>query len=178
MPSVQQLRPFAYAPVQAFLQASGPVVLIQQPPEPVFQQVALRLAEARTVGMAHRSRLVDRLLVMLQAFDSLEVHFLGPEQDGQELRVGRMEGCTLMVHDPSVSKQHAVLRWHATQGTCSVKDLASMNGTWLNAAELGEGEERMLTDGDALAFGDAQFLYLRAETLHSHLRLASPGGGM
>lgn len=171
MPTVKQLRPFARAPLAAFLEASGAVVLIQQPPEPVFQQVALRLAQARTVGMAHRSRLVERLLVMLQGFDELDVHFLRPEVDGQELTVGRMEECTLVVHDPSVSKQHAILRWHAADKTCSVRDAGSMNGTWVNARSLGEGEEVRLSDGDALAFGDAQFLYLRAETLHAHLRM-------
>ena len=50
-----------------------------------------------------------------------------------------------------------------------------MNGTWVNAQALGPEQERMLNDGDALAFGDAQFLYLRTETLHAHLRMASPG---
>ncbi|MBU8895469.1 FHA domain-containing protein [Corallococcus sp. H22C18031201] len=170
MPTVKQLRPFARAPLASFLEASGAVVLIQQPPEPVFQQVALRLAQARTVGMAHRSRLVERLLVMLQGFDALNVHFLRPDHDGQELTVGRLEDCKLVVHDPSVSKQHAVLRWHAAAHTCSVRDSGSMNGTWLNTRSLNEGEEWMLNDGDALGFGDAQFLFLRAETLHAHLQ--------
>ncbi|WP_164015723.1 FHA domain-containing protein [Pyxidicoccus trucidator] len=174
MPSVKQLRPFALATLEAFLEASGPVVLVQQPPEPVFQQVAMRLGEARTVGMAHRSRLVDRLFVMLRGFDALEVHFLRPDVDGQQFTVGRVEGCSLVVPDPSVSKHHATLRWHAEAHDCSVRDAGSMNGTWVNAQALGPEQERMLNDGDALSFGDAQFLYLRTETLHAHLRMASP----
>ncbi|MCP3141735.1 FHA domain-containing protein [Pyxidicoccus xibeiensis] len=174
MPSVKQLRPFALATLEAFLDASGPVVLVQQPPEPVFQQVAMRLGEARTVGMAHRTRLVDRLFVMLRGFDALEVHFLRPEVDGQELTVGRIEGCTLVVPDPSVSKHHATLRWRAEAHDCSVRDMGSLNGTWVNAQALPPEQERMLNDGDALSFGDAQFLYLRTETLHAHLRMASP----
>ncbi|WIG93068.1 FHA domain-containing protein [Myxococcus sp. SDU36] len=174
MPSVKQLRPFALATLEAFLEASGRVVLVQQPPEPVFQQVAMRLGEARTVGMAHRTRLVDRLLVMLRGFDTLEVHFLRPEAEGQAFTVGRIEGCSLVVPDPSVSKHHATLRWHPQAGDCSVRDVGSMNGTWVNASSLGPDQEPMLNDGDALAFGDAQFLYLRTETLHAHLRMASP----
>lgn len=174
MPSVQQLRPFAQAPLEAFRAASGPVALIQQPPEPVFQQVAMRLSEARTVLMAHRSRLAERLLVMLRAFDGLEVHCLQPERDGQDFTVGRLDGCALRVGDPSVSKHHATLRWHAEKGTCSVWDAGSMNGTFINAAPLGE-QELLLNDGDALAFGDAQFLFLRAETLYAHLRMAGAG---
>jgi hypothetical protein len=173
MPSVQQLRPFAQASLEAFREASGPVALVQQPPEPVFQQVAMRLNEGRTVIMAHRSRLVQRLLVMLRAFESLDVHLLRPSADGQEFTLGRMDGCSLLVRDPSVSKHHATLRWHAAQGACSVRDAGSMNGSFINAAPLGE-QELMLNDGDALAFGDAQFLYLRAETLHAHLRAAIP----
>ncbi|XXF77489.1 FHA domain-containing protein [Myxococcaceae bacterium GXIMD 01537] len=176
MPSVQQLRPFAQASLESFRAASGPVALVQQPPEPVFQQVALRLAEARTVHMAHRSRLVERLLVMLRAFDGLEVFFLPPSADGRELSVGRMDGCDLVVRDPSVSKHHATLRWVEAQGTCTVRDMGSMNGTYVNALPLGE-QEQPLNDGDAVAFGDAQFLFLRAETLHAHLRVASPSEG-
>ncbi|QQR43617.1 FHA domain-containing protein [Myxococcus xanthus] len=177
MPSVKQLRPFALATLEAFLEASGRVVLVQQPPEPVFQQVAMRLGEARTVGMAHRTRLVDRLFVMLRGFDALEVHFLRPETEGEEFSVGRIGDCSLVVPDPSVSKLHATLRWHAQAGDCSVRDLGSMNGTWVNASSLGPDQDRMLNDGDALAFGDAQFLYLRTETLHAHLRMASPSRG-
>ncbi len=177
MLSVKQLRPFALATLESFVEASGRVALVQQPPEPVFQQVAMRLGEARTVGMAHRSRLVERLFVMLRGFDALEVHFLRPEVEGQEFTVGRIEGCALMVPDPSVSKSHATLRWNAAAGDCSVRDAGSMNGTWVNAAALHAEQERMLNDGDALAFGDAQFLYLRTETLHAQLRMASPGRG-
>jgi hypothetical protein len=177
MPSVKQLRPFALATLEAFVEASGPVVLVQQPPEPVFKQVALRMAEARTVNMAHRTRLVDRLLVMLRGFDALEVHFLRPEVEGQEFTVGRIDACTLVVPDPSVSKHHATLRWHAEARDCSIRDAGSMNGTWVNAQALGAEQERMLNDGDALAFGDAQFLYLHTATLHAHLRMASPNRG-
>jgi hypothetical protein len=50
-----------------------------------------------------------------------------------------------------------------------------MNGTFINAMELGD-QEQMLNDGDGLAFGDAQFLYVRTETLHAHLGMATPAG--
>ncbi len=171
MPSVQQLRPFAEAPLDAFRAASGPVALIQQPPEPVFQQVAHQLGQARTVIMAHRSRLVERLLTMLQAFQHLEVHLLHPRVDGEEFTVGRMDTCMLVVKDPSVSKLHARLRWSEQAGACVVRDMGSMNGTYVNAVPLGRQQELQLSDGDALSFGDAQFLYLRTETLYAHLRL-------
>ncbi|SEL30449.1 FHA domain-containing protein [Stigmatella aurantiaca] len=171
MPSVHQLRPFAEAPLEAFRAASGPVALIQQPPDPVFQRVARQLGEGRTVVMAHRTRLVERLLAMLQGFHHLEVHLLQPRRDGEVFTVGRLDTCVLVVPDPSVSKLHAMLRWNAKENRCTVVDAGSMNGTFVNAVPLGAQQELTLNDGDALAFGDSQFLYVHIETLHAHLRL-------
>ncbi|QQR41490.1 FHA domain-containing protein [Myxococcus xanthus] len=172
MVSVNQLRPFAGASLDAFRAASGPVALIQQPVELVGQHS--RGLAARTVGMAHRAYMDERLLAMLRDFDNLEVHFLQPSVDGEELTVGRTEACDLVVPDPSVSQHHATMRWNAARGGFSVRDAESMNGTFINGAPLGYRAQVLLHDGDTLAFGDAQFLYLRAETVYEHLRLASP----
>jgi hypothetical protein len=174
MVSVNQLRPFAEASLEAFRAASGAVALIQQPVESTFRDVAPVLMGARTVGMAHRSRMGERLLAMLRDFDNLEVHFFQPNQDGEEFTVGRTDACDLMVPEPSVSQHHATLRWSAASGDFSVRDAQSMNGTFINGAPLGFKAQAMLHDGATLAFGDVQFLYLRAETLHEHLRLAAP----
>lgn len=174
MVSVNQLRPFAGAPLDAFRDASGPVALIQQPVELLRQEAAQRSGGFRTVGMAHRSRMEERLLAMLRDFNNLEVRCLQPTVDGEEYTVGRTESCDLVVPDPSVSQHHATLRWNAEKGAFSVRDAESMNGTWINGAPLGYRAQVMLHDGDTLAFGDAQFLYVRAETLYEQLRLASP----
>ncbi|WP_375761083.1 FHA domain-containing protein [Corallococcus exercitus] len=175
MVSVKQLRPFAGASLESFRSASGSVALIQQPVESAFLAVAPAMVGMRTVGMAHRSRMGERLLAMLRDFDNLEVHFLQPNQDGEEFTVGRTDTCDLMVPEPSVSQHHATLRWNAGAGDFSVRDAQSMNGTFINGAPLGFKAQVMLHDGATLAFGDVQFLYLRAETLHQHLRLAVPG---
>ncbi|MCY1043424.1 FHA domain-containing protein [Corallococcus sp. bb12-1] len=174
MVSVNQLRPFAEASLDSFRAASGSVALIQQPVEAVFRDPTPHFIGARTVGMAHRSRMAERLLAMLRDFDNLEVHFLQPNQDGEEFTVGRSEA-DLVVPELSVSQHHATLRWNATSGDFSVRDAQSMNGTFINGAPLGFKAQVMLHDGATLAFGDVQFLYLRAETLHEHLRLAAPG---
>jgi FHA domain len=171
MPSVQQLRPFAEAPLDSFRAASGPVALIQQPPEPVLHQVAQQLVMARTVPVATRSPRVERLLTMLQGFQHLEVHLLQPRVDGEEFTVGRMDTCMLVLKDPSVSKLHARLRWSEKTGACLVRDAGSLNGTFVNGVPLNSRQDFQLNDGDALSFGDAQFLYLNTDTLHEHLRL-------
>lgn len=171
MPSVQQLRPFAEAPLEAFRAASGPVALIQQPPEPVVERVARQLGQARTLAMSHPPQGAERLLTLLQGFQQLEVHLLHPRVDGEEFTVGRMDTCMLVVKDPSVSKLHAHLRWSEQAGAYSVRDAGSMNGTFVNAVPIDSHQEFQLQDGDALSFGDAQFLYLHTDTLHAHLRL-------
>ncbi|HEX8436323.1 FHA domain-containing protein [Archangium sp.] len=174
MSSVKELRALGRVDVGTFLAEHGPVVLIQQPPSPVFQQVAQQMGQARTVFMAHRTRLADRLMAMLQGFEHLQVVFLKPKMDGEVFAVGRIETCSLVIHDPSVSKFHALMRWSAAEGSCYVRDAGSMNGTFVNAVPLGD-QEQQLVDGDGLAFGDAQFLYVRSETLHAHLGAAAPG---
>jgi hypothetical protein len=175
MPSVRELRALAWMDLRAFQAEFGPVALIQQPPAPVFQQLAQQMGGARTVFMAHRSRLADRLMAMLQGFEYLQVLFLTPKTDGEVFAVGRLETSSLVIHDPSVSKFHALVRWSAADGSCFVRDAGSMNGTFVNALQLG-GEEQQLLDGDGLAFGDAQFLYVCTETLHAHLVAAAPPG--
>lgn len=146
----------------------GPFVLVQRPPEPVLQAVAMRLGKDRTVMMAHRRRLAEELVEMLCTFDDLLVANLPPLTGEDELKVGRLGDCQLMIHEPSVSKTHAVLRWNADSSRCSVQDLDSTNGTFLNASALG-GEEVELNDGDTLSFGDAQFVFLLAPTLRQQL---------
>jgi hypothetical protein len=175
MVSVNQLRPFARAPLDAFRAASGPVALIQQPVELLLQDAVQRATGGmRTVGMAYRSRMEERLLAMLRDFNNLEVRFLQPRLDGEAFTVGRAETCDVVVPDPSVSQHHATLQWNAAKGAFTVRDVESMNGTWINGAPLGYRAQVLLHDGDTLAFGDAQFLYLRAETVYEHLRLAAP----
>jgi hypothetical protein len=173
MPSVKELRALARVDVGTFQSEFGPVALIQQPPERVFQKVAQQMGRSQTVFMAHRSRLTDRLLSMLQGFEHLQVLFLRPQSEEQVFAVGRLETSSLVVHDPSVSKFHALLRWSAADNTCHVRDSGSMNGTYINSVQLG-AEEQQLWDGDAVAFGDAQFLYVSTQTLHAHLSAAVP----
>jgi pSer/pThr/pTyr-binding forkhead associated (FHA) protein len=73
-----------------------------------------------------------------------------------------------VIDDRSVSKRHAVLSWNAESKRCSVADLHSTNGTFLNASTRIDGET-VLRDGDILSFGDAQFWYLLIETLYAKL---------
>jgi hypothetical protein len=147
----------------------GPVVLIQRPAAPVLQQVAMQLGASRTVSMSTRNRLVDEIFAMVRGFDYLAVCLLPPLGEARQIVVGRTAGCDLVVDEPSVSKRHAVVRWDAARGGCSVRDLGSTNGTFVGAKELGREEERPLEDGDVVSFGDAQFMYFLTHSLHEIL---------
>lgn len=58
---------------------------------------------------------------------------------GQRLRVGRYERAEICVpHDEEMSGLHCELRWDGVR--CSVTDLGSVNGTFLNGMRATEGE--------------------------------------
>jgi len=153
---------------EQFRKQVGPFVLIQRPPDPVLQQLAMTMG-VRTLESPPKDKMVDELLLMVRGFDDLVVCTLPPMGASADLTVGRLPDCELMVEDPSVSKHHALLRWDTVQGGCSIQDLESMNGTFVNTKELQKGEERLLADGDALAFGDPEFLYFITDSLYQQL---------
>ena len=86
----------------------------------------------------------------------------GGAQDGTEIeiagpgtRIGRGLQSDLVIHDPTVSRRHAlvVLRdWTAT-----LLDDNSLNGTWCNGERVTDGVE--LRDGDVIALGAATLRY-------------------
>lgn len=55
-----------------------------------------------------------------------------------------------MLDDDTVSRRHAELR--VRDGRWMVRDLGSINGTWLNGRRVGDAEVR---PGDELRLGDA-----------------------
>jgi hypothetical protein len=167
--SVRDLRTWATTlGADEFRKQVGPFVLIQRPPDPVLQQLAMAMG-VRTLETAKKEKLVDELLVMVRDFDDLVVATLPPLGASADLAVGRLPDCELIIDEPSVSKRHAMLRWDTVQGGCSLQDLGSTNGTFVNTRPLEKTEERLLADGDHLAFGDPEFLYISTESLYHQL---------
>jgi adenylate cyclase len=62
--------------------------------------------------------------------------------------VGRAPSCELVLNDSSVSRWH--VRLIVDDGRCTVKDIGSRNGTFLNGGQI---EEAALRDGDHLVLG-------------------------
>ncbi|QRK05856.1 FHA domain-containing protein [Archangium violaceum] len=169
MLSIQELRALgASLSIGAFRRQLGPFVLIQRSPG---RPSSLVLEPTR---VAAASDIEKGMLSLLFEFDDLLITTLPPLARVEELGVGRLPDCDLVVDDSSVSKRHATLRWSEPQGRCTVKDLGSTNGTFLNGASLGT-REATLKDGDILSFGNVQFWYLMTDTLHA--RLHGPPSG-
>jgi hypothetical protein len=155
-----------------FVRQVGPFVLVRRPPDPVVEQVALRLGAQRT--RLSRTSAESKILMaeMLQQFDDLSVATLPPIKGSEELQIGRLPDNELVIDDPSVSKRHAVLRWDSLARRCVVTDLGSRNGTMLNA-EYVRDPNTMVSDGDMLSFGDAMFCFLETESLLAMLHTTS-----
>jgi len=143
----------------------GPFALIQRPPAGAEGDGSAALAGT---AKAHPEKMSQKMLSLLFEFEDLVVATLPPLNGVDQLFVGRLPDCDLVIDDPSVSKRHAVLKWSADSQRCSVTDVGSTNGTFLNAASAVHGEA-VLRDGDILSFGEAQFWYLVTDTLFAKL---------
>ncbi|SES98274.1 FHA domain-containing protein [Stigmatella erecta] len=154
-----------------FLRQVGPFVLVRQPPDPVVERLALRLGAHRT--RVARSQASAKMLVaeLLQHLDDLSVATLPPIRGSEELQIGRLPDNDVVVDDPSVSKRHAVLRWDALARRCMLTDLGSRNGTLINAEYIRDANS-LVSDGDMLSFGDAEFCFLETLSLLSMLHTA------
>jgi putative nucleotidyltransferase with HDIG domain len=73
-----------------------------------------------------------------------------PLAPGQRVTVGRAPDCTVQLGDPSVSDQHCMLAF--ADGVIRVKDLDSVNGTFVNERPVTDGTARA---GDLLRLGAA-----------------------
>ena len=72
-------------------------------------------------------------------------------RDGSTL-IGRAPSCTIVLNEPSVSRQHARLR--VDGGRCTLADAGSSDGTYLNGAPL--TAETELKPGDVFELGSVE----------------------
>ncbi|WP_434420132.1 sigma 54-interacting transcriptional regulator [Nannocystis pusilla] len=83
---------------------------------------------------------------------------------GDEVVLGRTAGAagSLVIGHPTVSRNHALLRWNAGAGCHTVADCGSHNGTWLEGSPV-RNVPRFLADQAVLRFGDVLAVYERRE---------------
>lgn len=152
-----------------FVKQVGPFALVQKPPRPVVEQMAMRMGAQSTAYASGPASIEQMQLAVYLHFDNMQVATLPPLGTQDVLMVGRAPSCDLVINDPSVSKQHAVLRWHGQAGACTLEDLKSTNGTLLNGQALEPKREAFLRDGYLVRFGDADFAFFTAQSLYKRL---------
>ncbi|HYK64828.1 MAG TPA: FHA domain-containing protein, partial [Patescibacteria group bacterium] len=78
-----------------------------------------------------------------------------PVRSNAVTRVGRALDNEIVVNHSSVSRHHASIE--NSNGAFVVRDLNSQNGTFVGNRRV--TEPTRVTDGDALRFGDAQYIF-------------------
>jgi predicted component of type VI protein secretion system len=78
-------------------------------------------------------------------------------QEGS-LVIGRSRGVDLCLADPDTSRRHAEIV--CSQGSFSVRDLGSTNGTWVNGARV---EACALKPGDRIQIGSQEIAFCEVE---------------
>ena len=73
---------------------------------------------------------------------------------GPSMIMGRDPGCALALDDPSTSREHCEIK--RANGTVTLHDLGSTNGTYLNDKRTDQAE---LTDGDKITVGETTLLF-------------------
>ncbi|MDY7232482.1 FHA domain-containing protein [Hyalangium rubrum] len=169
MISVKELRALgASLSEEKFRHQLGPFALVQRPVRPGETE------ELATTHTASPGTIEQGMLSLIFEFENLLVATLPPLGETDSLMIGRLPDCELVLEDGSVSKQHAVLHWNQAEGVCTLKDLGSRNGTFVNGVIIMK-REKALRDGDILSFGNVPFWFLLTKTLYARLQKL-PGG--
>ena len=176
MLSIKEMRGLAQRlSAEKFRDQMGPFALIQRPEENLDTTQKMGLpANAAHTAMARPEDISKGILSLLFEFENLEITTLPPLSGSDELTVGRLPDCELVIDHKSVSKRHAALRWDEQARKCTVRDLGSTNGTFLNSSLLMR-REAALRDGDIISFGEVQFWFLMTDTLYQKLSRRSSG---
>ncbi len=64
-----------------------------------------------------------------------------------------------VIKRPGVSRQHARIRLDEKKGRCVIVDTSSKCGTFINGERLVEGKQRVLANGDKVAFGREEAIF-------------------
>ena len=85
--------------------------------------------------------------------------------------IGRTPSNDIVLDSPSVSKFHAYFRVGAN-GSCTLHDPGSKNGTKVNGVRLEKGQPVTVSGGETIVFGNAfEATFHTALTLHRHMSM-------
>jgi hypothetical protein len=171
MLSVKELRTLASRlSRKQFRDQLGPFTLVQKPPgKSGFDTSETGLpGHVQSTSVAPAHLVAELALGFLFQFDDLLVASVPPLHGVDEFTVGRQPDSDLLLEHTSVSKRHATLRWDGVNNRCTIQDLGSTNGTFLNAS-VRIRRETTLKNGDILSFGEVQYWFLLTDTLYEKI---------
>ena len=87
--------------------------------------------------------------------------------DKEEISIGREDTNDIVLNNPSISRQHSVIR--VSDGIVSIKDLGSVNGTFINNVKM---DEAVLDIGDEIVVGKYMIKLKSEKTLDPELDLS------
>jgi hypothetical protein len=88
--------------------------------------------------------------------------------------IGRSSNALLRLSEPSVSLEHAALRWSGTSWL--IKDLGSTNGTFVNGSALARGSSRPVHRGSQLRFGHDRRMWVMTDDSEPQVMMVEIGG--
>lgn len=74
-----------------------------------------------------------------------------------EVSIGRDLSNSVSINDPSISRQHCIIKKNGSANGFHIVDLKSYNGTFVNGLPV---TDHALTHGDQIALGDLRFTFL------------------
>jgi len=89
-----------------------------------------------------------------------------------KLIIGRLEDCSIPILEPTVSRQHALLE--ISPPSILIRDLGSLNGTFVNGKSIGERGECEVGFGDKLGIGPDCELNVRVTFIRDQKREDDP----
>jgi hypothetical protein len=155
---------------EGFAERVGAWVFVGAPTNVSHDEWSYRTLSSRTVQDTSK----DGELIVLR--DSNVVHRLKKKKPGpfaDTVLIGRSSSNDVVIEHASVSKLHARAKLDA-DGSPSLSDAGSSNGTRVSGDELGAGEPRPLKVGDVVTFGSCSYHTLDTERLYSMLQRFKP----
>jgi pSer/pThr/pTyr-binding forkhead associated (FHA) protein len=92
------------------------------------------------------------------------------------ITIGRSPDNDIVIYNKLVSRRHAYLLLNHKEKRCSLIDIGSRNGTFLNDTKINPHEEYQLAEADEISIGpETKVVYFSSKAFHSFLsELKSP----
>jgi len=130
------------------------------------------------IGESQRADEVRDTLYIAEGADHHKLVRVNDEFAGEEFplserknTVGRTDENFILLSDPSISRQHAVIRRNADRYL--LEDKESSNGTRVDGREVSNSRE--LNPGDLVEFGKVQFVFARGDQNVETSQYSDPG---